>query len=46
VRNLWRKITGKIGRVEAGACVPEHGYCCDYGLVYDCGGICKYSSTC
>jgi len=46
MKALLLKLKVNITRVEAGACVPEHGYCCGYQLVYDCGGLCKFSSTC
>lgn len=45
---FWSKIKSTVVRVEAGACVREHGYCCPQGtrMVYDCNGYCKFSSTC
>jgi hypothetical protein len=36
-----------LPRVEAGACVPEHGQCCKKGYRFNCTGLCtSKSSTC
>ena len=45
---FWSKIKARFVHVEAGACVPEHGYCCPPGArtVYDCNGYCKHSVSC
>jgi hypothetical protein len=36
-----------LPKIDAGACVPEHGQCCKKGYRFNCNGICSSkSSTC
>ncbi|GAA2690687.1 MULTISPECIES: hypothetical protein [Actinosynnema] len=42
-----RLVAVVLPRVDAGACVPEHGQCCKKGYRFNCNGICSTkSSTC
>ncbi|GAA3259636.1 hypothetical protein [Nonomuraea helvata] len=48
VQRAGERLVGMVlPKVEAGACVPEHGVCCKRGYRYNCYGICtERVSTC
>ncbi|MFC4010050.1 hypothetical protein ACFOY2_22675 [Nonomuraea purpurea] len=48
VQRTGERLVGMVlPKVEAGACVPEHGQCCKKGYRFSCTGGCNsVSSTC
>lgn len=40
------KLVGLVlPKIDAGACVPEHGQCCKKGFRFNCNGICSSASS-
>jgi hypothetical protein len=48
LRRVSERLAGLVvSKVDAGACVPEHGTCCTTNnRRFDCYGNCVYSHDC